>query len=282
MSTPSDYPDWQTPQQNATRIAATGVPLLRLSNQKKFATGTTIAGGGTSVLLTSGAFVQPGYEIGFEAYLNAGVGTLPFVALQLQWFDASTSIPTARRDIVITAGNGVANKVTSFFNGPCRGNTLKLTAVNLDPSQTVTLNWTINQTSHVYEHDQAGQLAYPAVAPNGYSNAIGVNGTNVILWAHPVLSAGGNQAYLCALYGGDVFLQLDCTGLQTPTVISITDAPGYATGNTAGEYYGNTLAAGGSLYVPMTLPFSPVLVNLSNTGTVNNQAPKAMLIAQNH
>lgn len=282
MSVPFDFPDWQVPQAHATAVAATGVPLLRLSTNKKFNIGTTIAGGANSTLLTAGAMVQPGYEISMRASLPAGVGTLPFVAVELLWTDSVTSLPTARRDIVITAGNGSANRVTSFFNGPCRGNTLQVVASNLDPAQTVTLDWTINQTSHVYEHDQAGQLAYPAVAPNGYTNATGVNGTNLILWAHPVLAAGGNQAYLCALYGGDVFLQVDCTGLQTPTVISITDAPGYATGTTAGDIYSNTLAANGTLFVPMTLPFSPVLVNLANTGTIGGQAPKATLIAQNH
>lgn len=282
MTQPFDFPDWQVPQANATKIAATGVPLLRLSTSKKFNLGTTIAGGASSTLLTAGVMTQPGYEIGFHAYLAAGVGTLPFVAVELLWSDDVTNIATARRDIVITAGNGQANQVTSFFNGPCRGNTLQVVAKNLDPAQTVTLDWTINQTSHVYEHDQAGQLAYPATAPNGYTNATGINGTNLILWAHPTLAAGGSQAYLCALYGGDVFLQLDCTGLQTPTVISITDAPGYATGTTAGDIYSNTVAAGSALFVPMTLPFSPVLVTLSNTGTVANQAPKCTLIAQNH
>ena len=280
--TVADYPDWGTPQANATAIAGTGVPLLRLSNTKKFNIGTTIVGGGNSTLLTSGAMTQPGYEIGVRCSVPAGTGTLPFVAFTLTWTDATTGIATARRDVVATAGNGSGNAVTSYFNGPCRGGNLKVVATNIDPAVTVTIDWTINQTSHVYEHDQAGQLAYPATAPHGYSNPTGINGTGVIAWQQPSLAAGSTQAVLCALYGGDVFLSVDTTGISVPVVIALTDAPGYATGTTAGEYFADTLSTAGTFTLPLTLPFSPVLLALSNLGTTGSIAPKAMLVAQNH
>lgn len=282
MSTPFDFPDWQVPQAHATTIAQTGVPLLRLSQNVKAGGPTTIVGGGNNTLLTAGSFTQPGYEIAVSASMPAGTGTLPFVVLELLWTDTSSTLNTARRDIVITAGNGPGNAVTSFFNGPCRGNTLKVVATNLDPSVTVTLNWSINQTSHVYEHDQAGQLAYPATAPNGFANPGGVNGTGVIAWVHPTLTAGQTNAFLCALYGGDVFLNIDTFGITSTINVALTDAPGYATGTTAGEYFGDNVAAGTSLPVAMTLPFSPVLLAVSNLGTAGSVAPKVMITAQNH
>ena len=280
--TVTDYPDWGTPQANANSIAATGVPLLRLSSQKKFNIGTTIPGAGSNTLLNAGVMVQPGYEIGLRASVPAGTGTLPFVALQLIWSDSATGLNTAQRDVVITAGNGSANAIGSFINGPCRGNTLKVIANNLDPAVTVTLDWAINQTSHVYEHDQAGQLGYPAVAPNGYTNATGKTASGLIAWAHPSLSAGASQAYLCALYGGDVFLSIDTFGITPQIIVSLTDAPGYATGTTAGEFFGQGVTAGATVPLAMTLPFSPALLTVSNNGTSGPVAPKVSIIAQNH
>lgn len=282
MSVPFDFPDWQVPQAHATTIAQTGVPLLRLSTSKKFNIGTTIAGGGNSTLLSAGAMTQPGYEIGVRCSMPAGTGTLPFVAFTMTWTDSVTGIQTARRDVVCTAGNGAGNAIVSYFNGPCRGNTLKVVATNIDPAVTVTIDWTINQTSHVYEHDQAGQLAYPGTAPNGFNNAGGINGTGVILWEHPTLTASSQQAFLCALYGGDVFISVDTIGISVPVTISLTDAPGYATGSTSGEFFGSSIAGGSTFTLPMTLPFSPVLVTMGNNSTAPSIAPKVAIVAQNH
>lgn len=282
MSTPFDFPDWQVPQAHATTIAQTGVPLLRLSTSKKFNIGTTIAGGGNSTLLTAGAMTQPGYEIGVRASMPASSGTLPFVALTLTWTDDVTGIQTARRDVVVTAGNAPAHAIVSFINGPCRGNTLQVVATNLDPAVTVTLDWTINETSHLYEHDQAGQLAYSGTAPNGFTNPGGINGTGVIAWVHPTLGAGATNAFLCALYGGDVFLNIDTFGITSTINVALTDAPGYATGSTAGEYFGDNVASGTSLPIALTLPFSPVLLSVSNLGTAGSVAPKVAIVAQNH
>jgi hypothetical protein len=282
VSTPFDFPDWQTPQAHASRIAATGVPLLRAGTNVKAGTGTTIAGGASSTLLTAGAISQPGYEISIQASMPAGTGTLPFVAIELLWTDVGSTLPTARRDIVITAGNAPANAVTSFFNGPCRGGTLQVIAKNLDPAVTVTLNWAINQTSHVYEHDQAGQLAYPATAPHGYSNPGGVSGTGVIVYAQPSLAAGASAAYLCALYGGDVFLMVDTVGISVPVGIEVSDAAGYATGTSGGDIFADTITGGTSFTLPLTLPYTPALLTLSHLGTATIIAPKASLVAQNH
>jgi hypothetical protein len=282
VSTPFDFPDWQTPQAHATTIASTGVPLLRLSNSVKTGTATTIVGAGTSTLLAAGSFTQPGYEFAFRASMPAGTGTVPFVALQLSWSNAGSGLGTARRDVVITAGNAAANAVTSYMNGPCRGDTLQVKAVNLDPAVTVTLDWALSQTSHVYEHDQASQLAYPATAPHGFSNPSAVPSTGVIANPAPALAGGATAAFLCALYGGDVFLSVDTTGISVPIIVSLTDAPGYATGSSGGEFFADTLSSAGTFTLPLTLPFSPVLFSLSNGGTSGPVAPKAVLVAQNH
>lgn len=280
--TVSDYPDWQTPQQHASLIAATGVPLLRLSTSKKFNIGTTIAGAGSNTLLTAGVMTQPGYEIGVRASMPAGTGTLPFVALKLIWSDVVSGLITAQRDVVITAGNGSGNAIGSFVNGPCRGNILQVVAINLDPSVTVTLDWAINQTSHVYERDQAGQLGYAPTAPNGFTNATGKTAAGLIAWAHPSLGAGNSAAFLCALYGDDVFLEIDTFGIAQQIIVTLTDAPGYVTGTTAGEFFGQGVTAGATVPIAMTLPFSPALLTITNNGTSGPVAPKVSVIAQNH
>lgn len=277
-----DYPDWQTPQAHATRVAATGVPLLRASNQIKQNLGQSLAGGASSTLLTAGNMTQPGYEIGFRASMPAGTGTVPFIAVELLWTDSVSGIPTARRDIVITCGNGIASRITSFFNGPCRGNTLQVIATNLDPSVTATIDWTINQTSHVYEHDQAGQLAYPAVAPNGFNNPSGINGTGVIVSAAPTLSAGQTAAFLCALYGGDVVLEMALGSISVPVLVQLRDAALYATGSVGQVFYSNTISAGGTLAVPLTLPFTPANLVITHQGTSTTISPGVVLVAQNH
>jgi hypothetical protein len=280
--TVTDYPDWQTPQAHATSIANTGVPLLRASNQLASGAATTIAGGGTAVLLPATALNQPGYEMSFEVSMPLNTGTLPFIDIQMLWSDSVTGVRGARRDVVVTAGNGPGSVVVSYANGQCRGDTLTVNAINLDPAVTATLKWVINQTSHVYEHDQAGQRFYPGTAPHGYSNPAGVPGTGVIAWQQPTLGAGVTQAVLCALYGGDIFVAVDTLGIASAVIVSMTDAAGLATGSTGGEFFADSIPSGSAFTVAMTLPFTPVLLSLSNPATVGLIAPKVTLIAQNH
>lgn len=282
MSTPTDYPDWQTPQQHANAISTTGVPLLRASNQLAQNAATTILGGATAALLPATAVNQPGYEMSFEISMPAGTGTLPFVDIQMLWSDSATGVRGARRDVVMTAGNGPASVVVSYANGQCRGDTLTVNAINLDPAVTATLKWVINATSHVYEHDQAGQRFYPGTAPNGFSNPTGIPGTGVIAFQKPTLGAGLSQAVLCALYGGDVFLMVDTIGISATVAVSLTDASGFATATSGGEIFAQDVAGGTSFDVPLTLPYAPVLLTLSNLATVGSIAPKAVLVAQNH
>jgi hypothetical protein len=204
------------------------------------------------------------------------------VALELTWSDPVTSLITARTDVVVTAGNGAANEVTSFLNGPARGGNLKLVATNVDPAVTVTLDWQVSQTSHIYEHEQAGQTAYPGTAPNGFTNPPGISGTGVLARVHSSLAAGNSASFLCALHGGDALLTLDDAGLGSPVQVALSDAAGFASGTVSGEFLSMQATAGTGEAMLITLPFTPMLLTVSNTGTVGPISPRAALLAQNH
>jgi hypothetical protein len=280
--TVADYPDWQTPQAHATQIATTGVPLLRFTNNLGFSASATIVGGATVTLLPSIAINQPGYEVAVTVSMPAGTGTLPFIRLSLQWLDATSNIQVARRDVVMAAGNAAGNALTYYIRGPMHGNRFIIRAVNIDPAVTATIAWTANETSHVFEHDEAIQNAYAGTAPNGYTNPAGVATANLIAYTAASLAASAANIFLCALYAGDVILNIDSISAANATKVELFDPSGYITGAALSPIFGVTVAAAGSASLQLTLPFSPLLLKVTNLGTAGAISPVVALEGQLH
>lgn len=280
--TVADYPDWQTPAAHATQIAGTGVPLLRFTNNLGNAAGATVAGAANVALLAFTAINQPGYEVTIQASMPAGTGTIPFLHIELEWLDTASNIQVAKRDIVVTCGPGTANTLTYYLRGPMHGNQFSVRAVNLDPAVTATVNWTANQTSHVYENDQAMQFQYHGTPPNGFVNPAGVPTANLIAYLSASIAASGSEFGLCALYSGDVILNIDAIAAANTTKVELFDPAGLITGTANSPIFGIQVAAGGSSSIPLTLPFSPMLLKVTNMGTAGSIAPVVALEGQLH
>ncbi len=278
----SDYPDWQTPAAHAGQIAITGVPLLRFTNNLGFAASATIVGGATVTLLASIAINQPGYEVAVTVSMPAGTGTVPFIRLSLQWLDSTSNIQVARRDVVLSAGNAPANALTYYIRGPMHGNRFIIRAVNIDPAVTATIAWTANETSHVFEHDEAIQNAYAGTAPNGFSNPAGVATANLIAYTAASLAAGAANIFLCALYAGDVILNIDGISALQSMKVELFDPSGYITGTALSPIFGVDVASGGSASLQLTLPFSPLLLKVTNLATAGSISPVVALQGQLH
>lgn len=280
--TVTDYPDWQTPQAHATQIALTGVPLLRATNNLGTTFGTTLAGGASTQLVPSIAVNQPGYELTVEVSMPASSGTIPFVHIALLWWDSASGLFGNRRDIVMAAGNAPANQQTYYAFGPMHSDMFRVDAINLDPAVTATLNWTVNQTSHVFERDQAYQYSYEGTAPNGFSNPGGVPTTGFVAYSAPTIAANSSSSVLCALYAGDVILDVDNSGSAQAVDAVLLDPAGYATGAANRKIFKTTVAAGAEMSTQLALPFSPVVLKLANNSTVAGAVPVVTITGQQH
>lgn len=280
--TVTDYPDWQTPQAHATQIANTGVPLLRFTNNLAFSASQTLVGAANITLMPSMAINQPGYEVAITVSMPTGSGTVPFIRLSLQWLDSVSNIQMARRDVVLACGNAPANALTYYIRGPMHGNRFLIKAVNLDPAVTATIQWTANETSHVFEHDEAIQNAYAGTAPNGYVNPAGVATANLVAYTAASIAASGSDTFLCALYANDVILNIDAIAAANTTKVELFDPAGYITGTANSPIFGIDVAAAGSASIPLTLPFSPLLLKVTNLGTAGSISPVVALEGQLH
>lgn len=280
--TVSDYPDWQTPQAHATQISTTGVPLLRFTNNLAFSASQTLVGAANITLMASMAINQPGYEVAITVSMPASSGTVPFIRLSLQWLDSVSNIQMARRDVVLACGNAPANALTYYIRGPMHGNRFLIKAVNLDPAVTATIQWTANETSHVFEHDEAIQNAYAGTAPNGFVNPAGVATANLVAYTAASIAASGSNTFLVALYANDVILNIDAIAAANTTKVELFDPAGYITGTANSPIFGIDVAAAGSQSIPLTLPFSPLLLKVTNLGTAGSISPVVALEGQLH
>lgn len=280
--TVADYPDWQTPQAHATQISVTGVPLLRATNTLSKGSGNTLAGGASEQLLVSTSVNQPGYEVGISVSMPAGTGTLPFLALTLYFWDSATGLFADRRDVVVPCGNGPGNAIACYLRGPMHGDMFRVDATNLDPAVTATIQWFANQTSHVYERDEARQFAYAASAPNGFTNPTGVQSTNDVAHASPTVAASSTSTVLCGLFSGDVYLNVYNPSSTVTAVIDVRDPAGYASGAVASRMFNMSVAAQSSLSAAISLPFTPVTISVTNTATIGTVTPSVTLIGQDH
>jgi hypothetical protein len=277
-----DYPDFQTPQAHATTISTTGVPLLRMTNTAGSSLADVIGAAADVVIVPQFATNQPGYEVLIDSYMPASSGTLPFLLVNLLWFDSGTGMVAYRRDLVVPAGNAIANTLECYAYGPMHGDTMAVEVVNLDPAVAQTIQYSVNQTSHVYSIDEAKQYAFAATAPNGFVNPKGVLAANVVAATSPTIGAAASAQVLCGLYSGDVVMTVDNSSSGSPVTVLLFDPAGWATGTVNGEVYSLTVASGATLIQPLTLPFTPLVLKLSNTATAGSITPKVLIIGQQH
>ena len=277
--TVSDFPDFGTPGQNVLGGLQGGVPLLRGTNQAGTGTAVNLPAAANTVLVPVQGITQPSFEGVFQLYAPAGAGTVPFARINFTWTDQTSGLVVGTRHFYLTAGNGPANALPYYAAGPCRGDQLAVSADNLDPAQAMTLTWTINQISHVYEHDKLAQTMLAATAPFGFTNPNGDPAAGVLAESTPTIAINSTTFRLAAVYGGRATFSVNNTGAGAITVALVDPAQIYGSSIANQRLVTMGLAAGVSQTVETALPYGPVNIQLVNLSTTVVATLNAGLVA---
>jgi hypothetical protein len=273
----TDFPDWTDQQAAANDISVTGAPLLRKTGVLANANPANIPAGGSINPVALVSINQPSFEIAFGINLPAGVGTVPFCQIVMQWVDASTGIVTDTEVFLASAGNGAGNGIQYYLSGPARGSSLNLLFENLDPAQIMTIGYIVAMTSHVHAYDRLTQFAYSGAAPIGFSNPAGNPNTGVLAVINANIGANGTVSRLCAVWNGTVTLDIDNTGQADSISVTIEDPQALYSTVALSHLYKFFVAAGATVTTNITLPHGPVLIVIANNAA-NAIQPTVTLI----
>lgn len=261
-----------SPAQIAAQIALSGVSLLARPTVIANRAAAAIAGSGTATLGPF-AVTQIGYEIGLTLQTGGGA-TFPFTAVTLTWTDSVSGLVVAQE--TWTLGGSTAAPQAFCGTGPSKGDTLTITAVNLDPLSAVTFAATVTQNSRAYVRDDWRQLT-GGVIP-GFTNASYNRPGNVLLSAAFNVNAGVQApARIIGFYAGRVALSSWSQNSLAGTwqVLDIGDSN-----------VGNVPVAGGSFQasgipanpVSFPLPRSQCALVITNTAAANGTYAVNVLI----
>lgn len=268
--------------------AAGGMPLLRYTNQVGTAAGTSLPGGGPAqTLVNQAGITQPGYEGFITAWFPASAGvTIPFISVVFSWVDSASGYTVKAQYFTLTTGANAGASIAYYLNGPCYGDKLIITALNLDPAVAADINWVINQTSHIFETDKIVQPQYAtANAPPGFLNPNGVPGLGVIATIVAALTPGQTANRLMAVYSGKVLLSVDNLGNANACRIRLLDPSNgviYGSGSANQSFHSNLVAAAASESIELGLPRGPVVLELHNNGGTGNITPSVTVTAMDY
>lgn len=215
----TDYPDWQTPQSHADKIAATGVPLLALATLLLQQSFNPAAG----LTQSSAALAVP--QIGYDITVTGSFGVAPsspFIRVQLEWTDAGTSTRIATDTFIVPAATN-PGVFTVHGRGPSKGDTVTVHVTNLDVSQTVLATVLLLSTSRI-----------PVTDTWHWDNGLNV-GSVVQGWTLPTLpadesvlgmadavtiGAGANTAWLIGMHDGLMGVGIQVTSGALSSVVA--------------------------------------------------------------
>lgn len=146
MSVVGDFPDWSPHVATAQQIAATGVPLLALP-QLAFANPAITPAPGSPYVSPSETLDQVSYEIYVTCQFVAGTA-VPFVEVQLRWFDPGNIAQIASDTFIIPGATGSPGFAVRG-RGPCKGASVIVAVTNLDAVNTPTVGIRLSQHSRI-------------------------------------------------------------------------------------------------------------------------------------
>lgn len=277
--TVSDYPDFGTPGQNVLGSPQGAVGLLRATNQAGTGNATNLPANSATTLVNTQGITQPGYEGVFQLNAPAAAGTVPFARVSFVWTDFSTGLTVGTRHHYLSAGNGPANALPYYIAGPCRGDQLMVTITNLDPAQAMTLTWTINQTSHIYQRDMLVQTSLAVTAPIGFTNPNGDPAAAVLLESTPLIGVSSTIFRLAAVYGGKAAWSVNNTSTVVLTAALVDPAQLYGSAIANQRLATMVVAGGAAQTAEVALPYGPVNLQLVNTSGTVTITPNVGLVA---
>jgi hypothetical protein len=260
-----------------------GAPMMRYTNNIGFGAAQTLAGGATVTLVSNVLVNQPGYEMSFSSNIPSGAGTNPFASIVLTWVDIASGQTIRTAPYIVNLGNGPTQAIPNYINGPCYGNRVSVQLTNLEPAQTMTYTWTLNQTSHVHLTDNIIQPIYPTTAPITFSWPGGTPGLGVLCMSKPSIGPSTFLSRLLAPYSGKAQMTIDNGGGLNACWAGVVDPTGvlYSNIGSIGGIAVSVPAAGYATF-EIALPRGPMMLRLANPTATNTITPEIQIITKDY
>lgn len=273
----TDYPDYQTPQANATAIAGTGVPLLTLANALIDETAVSVSSGSPVSYPASGeqSVTQIGYE--GQLILDGGGSSLTVLEVELAWFNNGIQV-CVETFYLMPPTTAYVHEVQ--FSGPTKGNGLIATLSCVEGTLVSVGTFIMLQNSRVYTKSIWQTTYFEGTFPNGDS-AIAADPANGIIAAASVsVPAGTTNTYVLPFYNGRYQIEANSGSDTDNGQIIITNA---SDPNVVGTLMLNRgLSSTGNIDDhDLTLPNSQCTIGIRNEAT-NAQTFNVTILATDY
>jgi hypothetical protein len=246
----------------ATQIALSGVSLL--SNPSIIINQTIVVPANGVTTLGPFAINQIGYNVGFVLTVNSGGSGL--ILVENKWTDQISGLTVGDEAFSFM---GAATGQSYIGSGPTKGNMVSMTVTNPDIAFSITLKIVMIQNGRIYARDDWRQQSF-ATNPL-YQNATGYNEQgNILFYAKPPgINAASSWVRYCPLYAGRISLRAASDGSQTGQIV-VTALDAKLTGNAIILYEDVIPASNNDISASFSLPRSPSVVTVFNTGAANS------------
>lgn len=270
------------PKATNTQVALAGTNLVTPSTPLVFAKSSFFVSAGLNKLVGPTQLNQPSYELQVQVSTNPAA-TVPFIDMIIAWNDSVSGLVVAEEEWILGAGSGFSNQNVYAIKGPSKGDQVTLNFINLDPSVSIQITFTMLVNSRSLNRDKIYTLAYSA--PPGFTGPGLAGFTNVICSISGMnINAGASQTRLFPPYAGDVWLWVDQQGNASGNSnFSLQVAPTSFFGSA--PFYGASPVSGtpGGQGIVQRWPRGHVLLTYNNTGTVASTVNvKAIALDENN
>lgn len=277
--TVTDYPDYGTSQDHATKISQTGVPLLTKSTNIVNDLLHNIPFGGSAVVIANKVAVsQIGYEIAVTALISNLAPTLPVLTVEMIWNDSTSATVVSHETWNIPIGSSSTGSL-HIGTGPTKGNQLTVRLSNNDSAQNATVSTVVNQNSRVYLRDDWRTEQFNVI-PNATLPLHDQQGNTLLDFLSASLGALGSVSRILPLYAGKVTIAFSSAVSKTGS-LQITNLDPVV--SSAGIYL--LLAIPGSnntQVVTVTLPRAVCQLTLADTSNTAGNSLQTMIIVEEY
>lgn len=268
LGTPTQRVDVQNLTQGGT---PGGIPVLRGTDNLGSGNAQNIPANSTTTLIAATNITKPSFEAVLQLSMPTNSGSIPFAIIQVAWQDSNTGLQVGQKSYIMPAGNGLANVITCYLSGPCRGNQIVLNISNQDPAVAMTLTWAFNQTSHIYAFDKYLQATYPPFPPFNQTQGGGNPSKGLLFSSKPTVNgpAGTTVTRMTGASNAKCKFSLDLGGQPNGLNVTLTTPGGVTlydeviTGQVLYRINGTT---GAGTTIELQMPNGPLNVNMINQG----------------
>lgn len=168
---------------------------------------------------------HPGYFIDIFATVASGSSTVPFLTVTFDWMDSGQAALIDRQRYYLAASS--TGPWRTCGKGPNRGQLIKVTLTNNDPSFAMTANYTIGETTQHIARDDWRTVDYATASVPGFGTlsqtpngiALGDMAAGVLATQNnDTLPAHTTWTQLLPMYAGLVFWQFNANSAITVSV----------------------------------------------------------------